>query len=606
MPGLAFGLLAAVLSGSSFCERLAAETPSDSSALTSAAQTRSASAAADQAKEVSRLIADLDSDQFDVREQAQARLSQLVGQPQLATELARQFDRNLQHGTTSFEVRTVLKTLRAKVPARAQPSEVATNVLELENLIAALDADSFGVRLNATKRLEALLTDPKQACRVMMGLKARLTDAALSREARNAMEPLWQQARGVWLISGSDSPDLPRVASAQIEAWIDDVARPLAPGASVELRMARGSAEQELLDALAREDCLPRVKQALEQRLTDKRLEVESQVRITQLLDWTRPAMVAECWQSGRHTGIQHLLIGVPSKSEGAQRASHFDRIDDKTAHCVSGNSLSAGDYPVGVLFPHPRLEDAQFQLVALTTPRRRMAYEYAVKRNESQRLTELSERTVAALLAEKRMLSERETMMLRYLDREAVSKFAGPYLAAVDDQPGEAESLYRLAPGTSRHAMLCYVLAERGTQSAVSGLRKAIEADRFLPPSETAPYRLPWIAALAIASRESWPGRDQWLGTLVSRDEKLSIEKDCHSQLDAAAAALLLERYQMSPSAFGIEPVADEQLSAMACPSFRFDGPDKRAQMLRWWNERKEQVATRQPVEAKSTGKKS
>ena len=78
--------------------------------------------------------------------------------------------------------------------------------------------------------------------------------------------------------------------------------------------------------------------------------------------------MVAEYWQAGRHTGVQHLLIGIPNHSPNAQRASHFDRIDESTAHCVSGNALSPGDYPVDVFLGHPRQEDAQFHLVNLPT----------------------------------------------------------------------------------------------------------------------------------------------------------------------------------------------------------------------------------------------
>ena len=48
--------------------------------------------------------------------------------------------------------------------------------------------------------------------------------------------------------------------------------------------------------------------------------------------------MVAEYWQGGRHLNIQRLLVGVPSVSEGG--TSHFDRIDDDTAHCAAGVNL--------------------------------------------------------------------------------------------------------------------------------------------------------------------------------------------------------------------------------------------------------------------------
>src|SRR5581483_3855094 len=139
---------------------------------------------------------------------------------------------------------------------------------------------------------------------------------------------------------------------------------------------------------------LPQVKAALEKRLADGQLANDAQTRLTAVLDWTRPAMTAEFWQSGRHLGIQHMIVGVPHFPQGARRASHFDSIDDQTAHCVSGNSLSPGDYPVGVFFPHPLTLEACFQLVNLPTPRKRMAYEYYVKRDESLRRAEISQRT--------------------------------------------------------------------------------------------------------------------------------------------------------------------------------------------------------------------
>ena len=46
----------------------------------------------------------------------------------------------------------------------------------------------------------------------------------------------------------------------------------------------------------------------------------------------TRPAMVAEFWQGRQHSNIQNLVIGVPSRTPGADRASHFDYVDDDVA----------------------------------------------------------------------------------------------------------------------------------------------------------------------------------------------------------------------------------------------------------------------------------
>ena len=62
--------------------------------------------------------------------------------------------------------------------------------------------------------------------------------------------------------------------------------------------------------------------------------------------------MAAEIWEDHQHGTVQYLLIGVPQYPERMTRATFFDKIDDTTAHCVSGNSLAPGDYPVGIAIP--------------------------------------------------------------------------------------------------------------------------------------------------------------------------------------------------------------------------------------------------------------
>ncbi|MCR4415109.1 MAG: hypothetical protein NUV77_22035, partial [Thermoguttaceae bacterium] len=68
--------------------------------------------------------------------------------------------------------------------------------------------------------------------------------------------------------------------------------------------------------------------------------------------------------------------------------------------HCVSGQNLAPGDYPVGVAFPHPKQPGYFFHLVNLTTPRRKMANQYVVEMPAAKRLAELSRRTFAWMLA--------------------------------------------------------------------------------------------------------------------------------------------------------------------------------------------------------------
>ena len=120
----------------------------------------------------------------------------------------------------------------------------------------------------------------------------------------------------------------------------------------------------------------------------------------------------------------------------GTQRPSHFDRIDDKTAHCVSGQNLSPGDYPVGVAIPHPKQPGYFFHLVNLTTPRHKLAYGYVTQNAEKKRLTDISRRTFDRLLALRRPLDPADLPVFAVLDPRELSRFAGRFFEVVDDQP--------------------------------------------------------------------------------------------------------------------------------------------------------------------------
>ena len=327
-----------------------------------------------------------------------------------------------------------------------------------------------------------------------------------------------------------------------------------------------------------------KVKQALEQRLKRPGLDSKTVGRINDLLELTRPVMVAECWgrtglnRKVRLIGAQYLVVGVPDLGPGAQRPSHFDRIDDRVAHCVSGQSLSPGEHPVGIAIPHPRaVTSLFFRLVNLTSPRRQMAYlcEWQLddarplskltgqnvwrtaEATEAKRLSELSRRTFDWLLARRRSLSLPELHMIRQLDATELSRFAGVYFTTVNDRPVSARILDEL-PGVpllpggdpldaigsgqpSQHGMICEILAAEGTREAADGLVRALGSNRFLPPTAQAPYRFPWIAALAIANRDPWPEVDAWLATLMGRTEPLVENRVGGPDLGGTAAALLL-----------------------------------------------------------------
>ena len=178
------------------------------------------------------------------------------------------------------------------------------------------------------------------------------------------------------------------------------------------------------------------------------------------------------------------FLVGVSTLWPTAARPVLFDRVDERVAHCVSGNSLSPGDYPIGEAFPSPTMPESPvfFCLVSLPTPRRRMAYTYYAETDEKKQLIAISRRTLDRVLADKRPLNEPELLMLAGLDPAEVSRFAGKYFLLLDDGPLTASGPLRVGGRPSRFGMICACLAADGVKDAIPGLTKAIEQKRFLP----------------------------------------------------------------------------------------------------------------------------
>ena len=149
----------------------------------------------------------------------------------------------------------------------------------------------------------------------------------------------------------------------------------------------------------------------------------------------------------------------------------------------MSGNSLTPGDYPVGVAFPPPnwpaRPAGAVFHLVNLPTPRRQIAYSYYVKTDPAARLAKLSRRTLDRFLAEKKLLSDAELGMLGQLDAREVSRFASRYFLVVEDGMVEEDfdqesstSRSHLGSQSSRFGAICAQLAvERNARSRPGAL---------------------------------------------------------------------------------------------------------------------------------------
>jgi len=447
---------------------------------------------------------------------------------------------------------------------------------EVACLIGELDSDRFEVRRRAADRLEELVARPELGRILSAEFQRVLVRPDVSFEVRWHLER-WHRRL----------PEVPPEAAEQISPeQIDRIMQQLEDD-SYGVRLG---ALRRLRWLLFQDEQLPRVKQALESRLAEG-VDTETSVQLRKLLEMTRPAMVAEYWRARRHEGEQHLLVGVPSRGMGAMRPSHFDRIDDKVAHCVSGNNLAPGDYPVGVAFPHPHQPSAFFHLVNLPTPRRRLEYKIQVQTDQRDRLAAISRRTFDRVLAEKRLLSQRELIMLEQLDPEELSRFAGQYFHAVEDGPLPPPPVMtfphtRNGGRPSRFGMLCALLATEGTKSAAPGLLKALGEGRFLPPTSLAPYELHWLAALSIAGRDPWPEVDAWLAGQVDQRGALVAGRPSDPELGATAAGLLLKRYGQGHSEFGLKAMPEALLMRWGIDGFRFTSAEARQKVQQWWQQ--------------------
>jgi hypothetical protein len=553
-----------------------------------------------------RLIANLDSEDFEERRHAAERLEELASASHWQERLAAAIGQALVDPMTSIEVRGRLTRLAESLPKYEPefPKELPPG--ELEVLIGQLDANFFGVRLGAANRLRWLVERPEWACEVIERLKERRRDPNLSAEVRQRIEPIWDAARRTWLASEPATWRLREVSEAEFRRWIDELAEPAAPSDSPTAAQ-RQAVQQELLDLLVRDEYLPRVKTALEERLAVGDLDAASEVRLSSLLEWTHPMLVSEFWsqQSGvENRSLQYLRVGEKNYVPGAANPWLFDYVDDQRAHCVIGNNLKPGDYRVGVLFPHPRPfgadSEGQFRLVNLPTPRRRMAYEYYLKLSEAERFAELCRRTLDDLLSQKRPIKEAELVMLEMFAKHesaAVSRFACAYLPEQGDPEPPDRAAERKTGRASPYANLCNLLVEHGTRDAVPGLLRAVAEKRFpaLEGEENCDW--PWLAALAIAQHDPWTARDSpdddgflscddWLAGLIERTDRLSTESDRPPELGATAAAILLERHAIEPGRFGLEPAGDRLIAEVGGPNYRFTSPTLREKVLDWWRE--------------------
>lgn len=552
------------------------------------------------AADVRKVIEALDSDSFSKRDQAARKLDELVNKPELGTYLADQFGRLLLAPGTSFEVRARLERCLQRLPSVAveAPAPNATTP-QIGPLLDQLNSDQSTRRDTAERQLEAMLDRVEFVAPILVQAKQRLADPAVGLQVRRSLEAVLDKARQVWVNSDSNDVVLPPVSSEQINTWLDDIvlAEPL-DGAS---RVRRETARRELIDLLVRDDTRPRLVELLNQRQAAAE-DAETEAAYAKLTEFAKPAMAAEVWgyaldldtnqvdrQRRQHRTVQYLIVGVAQRPEGAPNATHFDRCDDQTAHCVSGNSLNPGDYPVGIAIPHPIPgQDVMFYLVNLPTPKRRLAYDYSLRRDEHDRLREISERTLNDILAKRQVLDEQHVMLLMLLDPGAVSRFAGPYFKAVADRPLSAMT-GGLSGQFTLHTAVCAALILVGTHEAIPAIDKLARSGKLQKPSYENPLDIAWIAALSIARRDPWPGVDDWLAGLIDETKPLIINADPVPDLGGSAAGLLLERHDMSHDAFDLEPAGNNAFERANFAGYRFTSDEDRAAVRQWWAEQKQ-----------------
>ncbi len=559
--------------------------------------------------EIERLLQALTSDDFSAREAASRALLRWAATPDGAQLLKAAIDKHSPDLADDFEARELLAELRqAMPPSDHEEAAVVLNSVQIDALLRDLDAAEFARRDAAQARLMAAVAESRNLNTLVERTKSRLAESRGSLDARRRVESVWQAVWSAWLNHELKPGELSEVTDAGIESTINQLMR-VAGNAEEPTDVARGhaTAERELLYLLARDDVLPRVRAALERRLRDAEaspLPPDAADRLQAIYDWSRPAMVAEFWEQGEHKAIQHLILGVPNQPANAPKPSLFDRCDERTAHCVSGNSLSPGDWPVGVFFPHPSsLQDgAQFHLKNLPTPRRRLAYQYEVPTELSRerqqaldaaRRKAITRNTCRRWLEEKRRLANRELDMLAVLDPEEVSLFAADYLATVPDERIPHDSPTAFGNGSS-HGLFCYQLSRIGTASAGVALQKAIDRKLVLLPVEETPYRMDWVALLVVAERYTWPGRDAWLAEHIASTDAINIHEPEAADVGASVAAVLVRASGGSESEFNLRRHEFPELIDLENPGFGFTRPEGRTAVEKWWRERAAREASK------------
>src|SRR4029079_1241574 len=133
------------------------------------------------------------------------------------------------------------------------------------------------------------------------------------------------------------------------------------------------------------------------------------------------------------------------------------------------------------------------FYLTTLPIARRRLAYEYHVRRDEGTRLREITQRTLEYFLEHDQVLNETEVMLLAQLDPESVSRFVGSYFQRVPDRK-LVTSISELGTEATVHRAIYHMISGVGTRAAVPALEQLARSGKLEPTVES-PYHIAWIA---------------------------------------------------------------------------------------------------------------
>ncbi len=448
-----------------------------------------------------------------------------------------------------------------------------------------LASSSYLRRQQAFQRLLQAAQNATTARTVMVRCKRLLTQPNLSPQLRHLLVVLYRKARVTWLATEPDGSEVSVISAQQARRLVEQM---VDPGQSF---VRRTAAHRELVDAMMRDENVPLIRQALAPWL-EKDLQDHYRMRaLEELWLWCQPGVVAEVWQSRKLVTVQHLALGVPQYPAGAMTATLFDRADQHKAHCVQGNSLVQGEYPCHRAIAHPQgIPGVMFHLVYVPTPRKRFQYQARLVHTPSQEyLAAITQRTCRWWIDQQHYLQGHEWLLLAELEPQALSQALAEYLLAVPDRPMQRDRGPQALEAASHHGKLCRWLASSGTREVIPALHQAIRQKRVLPPDpQRAPYHWPWIALLAISSRnvsaELEPLLVNWVEVreaLVQRDP--ATARGPLPEVGAAAAALLLDRYHVSYRQFGLIEVRDRQLYNVGCPAYRFRSEEDRQRVLQW-----------------------